>query len=724
MAFDSKKYGGYGTGALGDVANPTGQINSYANVTAYTATTITIGAAANGVYEKFEVGKEILVHVSATNGTSTDTTYLGKYMTCKITAVAGSVLTVDGDFTAIMPIAEFAKYQVQAVTIANFGSLTLSTGTVTPAGYDVTKKYGGIVAIKCSDTLTMSGGSISLTDKGIPVANAAYRPKTTQETNGTLDADKYAGWENHITARQMLLNAGDGVAFIMVKNFVQSGTASRIGGTVAGTQYCRGAADSAGLTAGTTNIGGSTILLAADNISNFNPVVISKVRATAGQGLGRCYIASDTKLRADEGLYAYDVISNNMRAMKNLNIKDYGTGRHGGVGATPTQPLNNYAALVSVDNSGKIITYANLTTNGMATFDAGSTIMIHVSKVKNSDYAYVGKYMLAKIVKHDTTNKQIIIDTAISTVIPMASIANYNIQIVSVFEPTALTMSTQYTATTAWNDSTKTGGICAIAAKNSIDLTNGGIIVKDKGGKVAYTENDAFSYFGQSQCNDVLPLGSSGGAVFLLTPMLKMNAASRLGNVWDGSAASGYAHGNDPATTVKRVFALISVSVVIVANVIDGMSMQNISTGGNAGSNGNWGENSYGVVGAAANGGGAGYGGFGGNGSIDGEGNKAGGAGSLGGVGALAGAGGSGAGFGKYGGHGGGATGTVPGVYVYDGGGGAGGTPCCNGKNGVHWESGDYFGWGGSGGAGGIPSGWCFIYCNKLKNEDTTGVIV
>ena len=28
------------------------------------------------------------------------------------------------------------------------------------------------------------------------------------------------------------------------------------------------------------------------------------------------------------------------------------------------------------------------------------------------------------------------------------------------------------------------------------------------------------------------------------------------------------------------------------------------------------------------------------------------------------------------------------------------------------------------GGQGGFPSGYCFIYCNEIKNEDTTGAII
>ena len=267
MACDLKTLNNYGDGSLGAVSNPTGQINSYANVTAITANSVTIGTAAAGAYETFAAGKEIMLHVSATNGTSQDVTYLGRYIICKITAVSGSVLTVDKDFTAVLPPAAFANYQVQAVTVANFKSLILSSGSITPPAYSVSNKYGGIILAKCTDTVTFSGGSINLVDKGIPVASAAYRPRTVQEINGTADTDKYSGWENHITLRQFLLNAGDGAAMIIAKHFVQMGTASRIGGTTAGAQFTRG------------TIGGSTIALIAGDMTGFDPSIISKTKA-------------------------------------------------------------------------------------------------------------------------------------------------------------------------------------------------------------------------------------------------------------------------------------------------------------------------------------------------------------------------------------------------------------------------------------------------------------
>ena len=712
MAYNIKEYGGYGTGKLGAVTDPTGQLCSYANVTAYDATTVTIGVAAVGAYEKFEAGTEILLHVSGCTG-GTTAEYLGKYLVCNITAVAGSVLTIDKDFTAIMPLSQLGVHVVQAITIPQFSTLTLTGVSVSPLAYSVGNKYGCILPLKCSTELVLSGGSIKLTDMGIPVASKALRYWTTQEdatynatvttttsANGLLDADKYAGWENHITSRQLLLNAGDGAAFVMAKKITNAGssTTTRIGGTTAGAYYCRGASDSAGLTASTTNIGGSTILLACDDIDGFMPSMISKVRSTAslGQGLGRCYIAcKNTKLKSDEGLYAHDVISDPQRIMKQCNIKNYGTGRHGAISATPTGPLNNYATVKDIDSTGKIITYANLTTDGMSPFNAGSTVMLHVSKPIAEDFTYLGRYMLAKIVAHDSTNKQIIIDTSATMVIPIASLSRYNVQIVSVYEPTTLVMASQYTLTTAWNDTNKNGGICAIAAKTSIDITGGGIIVTGKGGSGAFTENDAYTYFGQTQCSDVLPLGNSGGAVFLLTPLLKGDSTSRLGNTWDGAGVSRYsatdgANSGGTGGKCKRVNALLGVSVVIISSKTIGLNIHMISVGGASGEDGVGLHG--GLAGGANNGGGSGYAGSGGTGYNS--------SGGIGGYGLYA-AGGGGGGTGNYGAVGGGDAGANGG-----GGYGLGTASAC------------------SGGGGGYPSGYAFIYCNTVENEDTTGVVI
>ena len=124
-------------------------------------------------------------------------------------------------------------------------------------------------------------------------------------------------------------------------------------------------------------------------------------------------------------------------------------------------------------------------------------------------------------------------------------------------------------------------------AKNSIDISGGSIIVTDKGGNGTFTENDKYTYFGQTQCNNVLPLSFAGGAIFLLAPELKANVTSRLGNSWDGANISRYSGANGTAGnpggaggTCKRINSILGVSMMIIAKLIDGLNMHMLSTGG------------------------------------------------------------------------------------------------------------------------------------------------
>ena len=681
MALDLNSVNGYGDGSLGVITNPAGQINSYANVTAIGALgyQITIGTPSVGIYETFAVGKEIAIHVSAGNGTSTDTTYLGAKLHCKITAVSGSVLSIDKDFTAVLPTAVFANYQVQAITVAQFKSLTLSSGSITPPAYSVSNKYGGIILAKCTDTVTFSGGSINLVDKGIPVASTAYRSRTAQEINGTADTDKYAGWENHETLRKFLLNAGDGAAMIMAKHYVQTGTASRIGGTTAGAQFVRG------------TIGGSTIALVCGDMTGFDPSIISKTKGS-GQGLGRCYIASDTKLRNDEGLYAYDCISNPYRLMQALNIKNYGDGSLGDI-TNPTVPLNNYAKIVAISADGKTVSYTNKTITGMAPISTGALVMFHISKHTDSaDMSFLGKFIIAKVLTDDGAN--MVLDTAVTRIFDVSKLIKYNCQVISVAQFNNLTISTTYSATIAWNDTTKTGGICAIATRDTCDVSDGYINVNSQGGGVAYGR-EGLAFIGNAQSRDMLPLGDKAGSVFILSKKLKGNVVTRIGLSSQGNdfggigtkayavytsivysapgtagggysgvgginAGSGSGGGQSLNTISTRggYGSKTGAHLFIVADKIDGLSNNNFST-------------SY-----AGNG----YGSGGSGGQAYGPGNSVGTPGFGGG---------------------------------YIGGGGAGLNP---GHSGTDFES--------SYGVGGYSSGWYFIYCNSIVSEDTTGVVI
>ena len=354
----------YGNGALGDVQNPDTTINSYARVTAVTPTTITINNTTKITGDAtFEAGAKILIHVSGCS--STEVTYLGNWILANITAVNSNVFTLDVDPTSCIPSASLGKYYVQAVAVAQYKNLTLGEDcTITPPVFSASNYHGGIVAIMCSETLTFDGGKINLSERGIPPASKALRPVTKNDV--ASDTENYSGWENSDTHIHFMLNAGDGAAFIVAKKLVCD-AASRIGNpSTKGVQFYRGSSTSVTYNetapSGVTNVGGSTILIAAETIENFSCAMIAKYRtasSTAGQGICRCYIASETKLRNDEGLYAYDCISTPSR-IKRMNIKNFGNGSFGDVAGTNIQ-LNNYATITAVN--GRKVTYKNQTTN-------------------------------------------------------------------------------------------------------------------------------------------------------------------------------------------------------------------------------------------------------------------------------------------------------------------------------------------------------------------------
>lgn len=692
MAFPINDVNGYGTGALGTVGDEiaAAEVNSYAQVTGITTNTITINSsqATLGQYEKFTTGTEILIHVSGSNG---DKTYLGKWMVATILSVSGSILRIDKDFTSILPITSFSNYYVQAVTIAQFDTLTLNTGIqLTPVNYSAPNYYGGIIAIKCATALKFNGGHINLVERGIPIANKSIRPIMTQEANGTglYDTDKYSGWENSITLDRFLLNVGDGAAWVVAKS-ISCDSNSRIGNVNSyGAQFCRGSNNSVGAKPeGITNIGGSTILMAAESLLNFSPTMISKYRSTsagAGQGLCRCYIASETEIRNDEALYAYDRISTPSRVMSSFNIKDYGDGTFGDV-TNPTIQMNNYARVTAISTDGKRLTYTGKTTAGFAQITSNALLMIHANHKKNTNNTESGKFVLARVLSD--TGTVLTLDTSVSGF----NMTDYNIQVVSIPQLNNLTVSNDYTATPAYNG--YIGGICVIACKGTCNLSNGYINVNCKGGGVGYGTN-GLAAIGNAQDATKLPIGQGNGSVLILAKTLIMNNNTRIGATYSGASFGGYGYqkrygyhnngrgggylapswqstggsgagggladydynggygGNGAYRYYKgwNIPTYQGAHILIIADTINGFNQYAISTGGSGKAFDNTGS------------GGAGYGG--------------------GGVDFV------------YGATGGG--------YNGGGGGGRNGNPV----------------------SGGGSSGWAFIYCNNVVNSDTTGTIL
>lgn len=607
----------YGNGSLGDVSTITATVNSCAAVSAISKTSITLDATSKVTgTATFDKGAKVLIHVSATTGTTTALkTYLGNWLVATVTAVNGNVLTIDEDPTKIIPADSFAKYYVQVVAFAQYRSLTLGSGvTIVPTVYSEIYHRGGIAAIMCSDTLTFNGGNISLADRGIPTTNKALRPELKQETNGEDDIDNYSAMENYC-ADYCPLNVGDGAAFIFAKKLIGNAN-SRIGNvSTYGVQFYRGQKHSVTYNedppANVTGTGGSSIFIAAKTITNFSPKMIAKYRSsasTAGQGLCRCYIASDTKLRNDEGLYSYDVISDPARLSREMNIKNFGNGSLGDVtdSTTVKQQLNNYATITAIN--GKQVTIKDVTTEGLAQIQQGALVMIHFNHKGSTNITDAGRFILANVV--DEYNGVLTLDTAP----PSISITNYAAQVVAIPQFNNFTLTSTNKDTPAFDGAQ--GGIFAIAVKDTFTAVKSAafINVEKKGGGSAYAR-PGLAVIGNAQDCNKLPIGQGHGSAFILAKKIVANATythfgrDNVGTVCpyrgytnniSGSGAGGGVSSTgkkdggygsngtipDGQSTTSLTSYCQGVHMMIVADTIEKLGIKAIATAGGAGVHG------------------------------------------------------------------------------------------------------------------------------------------
>ena len=543
MSFDIQSAYFYGAGTLGNVENPQGQLSSYASVTAISTSpktiTIDLANASAGAYEQFVAGTEIFLHISGVKNDG-NALYLGRYKFAKIVSVDSNVLTLDKKPLNLDP----TKYFYQVLSVPQFQALTLSN-TISPPAFDETNGYGGLLVLQCSDKLVMSG-KINLVDKGLITSD--YRPLLNQEQNGTKDTDIYSGFENYETAKHFALNVGDGAAFIVAKAIDFEGTA-RIGNPLTkGVQRCRGAIYSLNAPEGITNVGGSTILLAAETITGFSPDVIAKYRNSSlstGKGLCRAYIATESTLPNDEGLYAYDIINTPDRLQKDTFI-DVTNGFGSGVSANARAPLlqqNNYASVTKISGEGKVFTVTGLTTAGYAQFDTGAMVMVHASTKKASAVKNSGRFFLSNIVgiKKSSTSHTITLDKSINDLkIGNFTIDNYNFQIISIPQYNNFTLNDTNDKTPKYENGM--GGIFAIAVNGTCDLSGGKILVEGKGGAVAYGKT-GLNYISNANMKNRLPIGEGHGSVFILAREIVMNDSTRIGASYSGAELAPKSYG-------------------------------------------------------------------------------------------------------------------------------------------------------------------------------------
>lgn len=706
MSFDIIGARAYGTGALGDVTNPA-TVNHYAAITAVAGKTITISGSD---LSAFTAGTEIFLHISGARTGSALAKHLGKWTFAKIMSVADNVLTLSTAAHEIDP----ADYFYQAVTVPHYKTLTISS-TISPPAFDESTGMGGLFVIKCSSRLVMSG-AINLIDKGLQTAT--YRPALAQEAGGTLDTDQYSGHENFDTLRHFTLQKGDGAACILAHT-IDFADAARIGNpNLHGIARCRGAEDSYAKPTEYTNLGGSSILIAAKNINNFTPAVISKYRSKtleAGKGLARAYIATESTLPQDEGLYASDFLNVPERLTTHTLIDGFGSGAMG-IAKGPLVQQNNYARVAAMSSDGKTFKLTHITTEGIAQFERNTLVMVHAAFKAKNTYVNVGRFFLATIVGVSNTTSGALNTITLNHSAKELGLSNFdpdhnNFQIITIPQYSEFTLTGTNSKTPKWDGA---GGIFAIAVNGTCDLSGGKIDVRARGGN-----RNSLDYISNANMKNRLPIGEGHGSIFILAKTLKMNTSTRLGNaVGNGNAfggieGTGATNGNETGpTSLKRggymgqrpgsvrnsytgtggsgtrggqqlkghnggfcgnatdsadYSGLQGASIFIVAETIDGLCLDALSTGGQGGYLTS--DDRKALDARAGTAGGCGYGGAGSNFAIGVQSNS----GGCGGV------------------HGGGSGSSNDDDSCWSGGGGS--------------------------------AGWCTIYCNNSTNQATTNLL-
>lgn len=547
MSFDLSAAGGWGSGALGDVTDPTGVptgvINSYYLVESFSGSTFVVAnpaTAINGMYKNLKnaddlVGEEFLIHAFAATNGPTSNPQLGKWRVVKIISVdyetTPAVFTTDKDLSDLNSNAYFW----QAVWIPHFASLTLTSGDIKPYNPNVKinlRTPGGVLALKCFGTLTLNGGHINLADCGLPTDTAeTFRPLSTQEGH-LKDTQLYAGCENSITKDKLLLNCGDGACFIVAKKIVTQAS-SRIGNTdIPGVQYCRGSADSKATHSGTI-VGGSSILIACSTWPDFKPANIAKYRnpaSEAGRGLARAYIATYNLLsaiRPDEGLYALDAVKNKTRLSNALNIRSFGNGSAGSYTETSATQYNSYAKITSVSSDFKTFGVSVVST-GAFDFANSKLVMIHQLQKSSGADVNSGFFTLARITSYNGSS--ITVDTPFEI-----DLNKYYGQIILIPEFVNLTPAATNNKTLAWSDGV--GGIFAVAVSGTLNLSSKKINLQGKGTH----KNISNALVGNNFMRSRLFIGQGHGTAFILANNITMNSSTRIGADYSGASFGGKA---------------------------------------------------------------------------------------------------------------------------------------------------------------------------------------
>ena len=454
MSFRMKSFvGGYGESEstfTPDAADTV--INSYARVTNIDGKVLTISGATNA--NAFQENVRVLVHISGYNGTYDYCSHIGDWIITKITSVdrANSNVTLETAATDL----KGDGHIIQIVTIPEYGTLTLNAGkSITCPQFNLTNG-GGIVALICSEELKFNGGHINLVGKGLP--DTSIRTPLKQEAY-YLGAQSWSSYENYQTRNRCPINCPDGVAMIFAQK-VTCHSDSRIGNpNTPGVKRVRGV-----LYNNHSRIfGGSSIMLVADEVANFNQKIIAKYSSQTDllpangktPGLCRAYIATETVLPCDEGLYALDRIANKYRLSSELNITTYGDGSLGAK-SNVTNLWNSYGMVNAVTYEKKINKVTMLTLNALPSthtssygkFKKGALVMIQT--VQKKYFKKAGWFWITTIEDWDGLSRKLTL-TDPAPYDTHFNLDYYFVQVIAIPQFTDFTLAKEYTNTPAFN---------------------------------------------------------------------------------------------------------------------------------------------------------------------------------------------------------------------------------------------------------------------------------
>lgn len=635
MSYTMTDVGKFGDGGLGSLTpTKTGTIiNGYANVTGISGNTITLGEFYNA--DKFTVGTKIIVQVAYYTGTATDYRHLGRFQVTTINAIGdNNTLTVGRKCSGLLKNGA----HLQIITLPEYTTVTLNEKTsITALKFDKSKGYGGVVAFKCSERLVFNGGHIDLNGKGLPEASMRYLLPHEKDS-------AFEGFENYRTSTRNPLNYPDGAAFIIAQHMTCN-LDSRIGNPdVAGLQRTPSYRDHLNQPLDNRIFGGgANIFLAAEEISgvdlNYFYKMISKTPSIqTGVGKAGCCVITESRLPSDEGTYSCIRPKNENRMTETFKIISFGDGSNGKK-TNEQKQLNSYAVIRKINNKERsVFTIGTPDNSGVAKIATGSLVMIH-TLYNGKHRSHVGRFQVATVLEY--SQGIVTVDVGLEK-LSNWDLDHYAFQMIAIPQYTNFTLSKENNATRKLNKGM--GGICAVAVNDTLDLSGGKFNVEGKGasftsaeaGGAASTGSAALNYISNAQMAEKLPVGEGNGSVFILAKNLILNSSSRIGATWSGKAYGGtgrytdsknvwsnYASGNDVLYNgsgkaggkfssnldgggtltmnggfysnasspdaysyetggTRRPGAYQGAHILIVADKITGLSLANLSTGGQA----------------------------------------------------------------------------------------------------------------------------------------------